>query len=253
MADENQSNDSPPKRTLNLQTISQNVLSTLQRHYDILAFNLASRSTNTHQAYVEKVQHSKLLPFPQAHMNFEQIEAFSYDFLQHHFINDMLHISVACMDNCFLLCNLIAHKKELDADPTTTHQNVQAAQQSFIRLPLHEKFSTYETDFGYITDYEDMLICLGQCLQCIAQKNGIVGEEHLKEGVFRFELKKLKDDAEQGIPAEKQLETIEKVFKLNDRIRFAEEELQYITVTLTAFFHELFQFVHNYAQNQQAP
>lgn len=252
MSEANPANEQPQKRTLNLQMISQNVLGGMQRHFDLLAFNLACRSHASQEAYNEKVQRPKLIPFPQAHMNFEQMEAFSYDLLQRNFINDMLQLSVACMDNCFLLLNLIAHKQDLETDPEATNQKVQEEQQAFARKQLHEKFETFEQSFSYITDYEDTLICLGQCLQCMVQKQGIISEAEINEGEFKFELKKLNNDAQQGIPAEKQLEVIEKTFKLEDRIYFAEEELQYIIITVTAFFQELFQFINEYAQERQA-
>jgi len=47
------------------------------------------------------------------------------------------------------------------------------------------------------------------------------------------------------------LEALEKSFILNDCIHFAEEELQFIIITVTAFFQELFKFVHGYVQEQQ--
>lgn len=248
MSESNSPNDSPQNRTLNLQTISQNVLAGMQRHFDMLAYNLACRSNASQEAYDKKVQRPKLIPFPQAHMNFEQMEAFSYDFLQRNVIHDMLQVSVACMDNCFLLLNLIAHKQALASVPEETNKKVQEAQQAFTRKPLHEKFEVFEKDFSYITDYEDALICLGQSLHCMMHKQGIISEAELNDGTFTFELKKLKDDAQPGIPAEKQLEVVEKSFKLNDRIHFAEEELQYMMITITAFFQELFQFINAYAQ-----
>lgn len=244
-------NPQPQKQTLNLQTISQNFLAGMQRHFDMLAFNLACRKQASLEGYTELVQRPKLLPLPQAHMNFEQMEAFSYDLLQRNFINDMLQMSVACMDNCFLLCNLISRKQEMQEKQQETNKLVQEEQQAFARKPLHEKFESWESRFGFMTDYEDTLISMGMCLQCMVQKGGIVSETETEEGQLSLEFKKLKDDAEKGVPAEKQLETVTKSFKPEDRIHFAEEELQYMIVTVTAFFHELFQFISHYAQEQE--
>lgn len=246
------SENQPQKQTLNLQTISQNFLAGLQRHFDMLAFNFASRTENNSDAYTQTVQAPKLMPFPQAHMNYEQVEAFSQDLLQRNFLNDMLQMSVACMDNCYLLCTLMSHQKELKTNADEVNPKIQQEQQSFAQKPLHEKFELYEEKFGYMTEYEDTLISLGMCLQCLAQKQGILSETEAENGVLQIEIKRLPEAPDQSLPAEQQLATINKEVKVGERISFDQTEMQSIIITITAFFHDLFRFIDGYAKTLKA-
>lgn len=242
--------EQPQKQTLNLQTISQNFLVGLQRNFDMLSYNLTCRSQGSGAHYQERVQKARIFPFPKAHMNYEQVEAFSQDMLQRNFLNDMLQMTVACMDNCHLLCILISHKKELEKNQEETNQKVEQEQRTFASKPLHEKFEIYEQKFNFMSAHEDTLISLGLCLQCLVQKNGVVGEEELENGELLMELKKLVDNPSKELPAEQQMELYIKSFKLNDRIQFEEDEFYLILVTVTVFFHDLFRFIDSFAQEK---
>ena len=74
MSENTQPNQGQPQQ-VNLQQIAQQFMSGLQRHFDMLAFNLAARDSVQEAAYNERVNAPKIMPAAPRHQNFEQMQA----------------------------------------------------------------------------------------------------------------------------------------------------------------------------------
>ena len=87
MSSESQPNPGQPQQ-VNLQQIAQQFMAGMQRHFDMLAFNLASREAATEEAYNAHVHATKIMPAAPRHQNFEQMQAYARDLLVRQVIGD---------------------------------------------------------------------------------------------------------------------------------------------------------------------
>jgi hypothetical protein len=250
----NQPNPNNQSKEVNLQQMAEQFMIGVQRHLDMLAFSLGSRDAVTEEAYNTYAAATKVMPAPQLHRNFEQMQAYARDLLYCQIVNDSLNIAVSCLHNIHFFLALVQANKEFGSLSQEAQQQAQKKQQEFMQLPLDQKFNRLEEGFGVICELEDSVTSLGFAMQALVQQGGIVNKPQLgDDGSFEIELKAAKAEAEPGNmwrqPA--MLETFTKTFKEGEKIAFSETELQSILLTIAVFGHQLFTAVSNYARDNQ--
>ena len=241
-------------RELNLQRSAEQFMIGMQRHFDMLAFNLAARQTVTEESYQAKVQEPAMLLVPQFHQNFEQMQAHSRDLLFTQAINDNLQLAVACLNQVHLFLALIKAQKENGGLPPKIQHEVQQKQGDFLRLPLEQKFNLLEEKYGVMSELEDGITSLGMAFQALSRQGGVVKEDQLdeqKELVIEF--KKAPDfSSEMELGAKlREMVTVTKTFREGEKISFTDLELQLMLLTTAVFAHQLFSAVATYARRLQ--
>lgn len=246
------------QQVINLQTLANNFLGGLQRHYDMLAFTLASREAATEEAYDRHINATQIVPVPQAHLNFEQLQAYSRDLLVRQILGDALNLSVAFLNNLHLFCALVKAQHEF-GKTEEAQQKAQQWQQAFVQAPLDEKFNLLESDYDLRCEAEDTITSLGMALQALIHRGGQVSEAELdSEGELGFDLKVFVPNPDatnvigmDGAPASAMGKLGEErlAFKEGDTVVLKELQLQQIIVTIGAFFDRLLRDVSNYARS----
>ena len=244
----NQPNPGQP-RELNLNTIAEQFAAGLQRHFDMLAFNLASRESVTDETYARRVRDPRIMPAAALHLNFEQMQAYAQDLMVRQLLSDALNLAVHCMNNTYLFITLFKTQAEKGALSQESQKEAQEAHQAFARMPIDQKFNHLEENFGLMSDLEDSLVSLGFALQALAQQQGIVREPQIDDnGVLSLELHSAKPGVSGGDlwkqPGD--LEAGERVFKEGEKIIFTDEDLQNILLTVGVFGRNLFTSVAHY-------
>lgn len=224
----------------------------LQRHFDMLAFNLASREGVSEEDYNKLVHAPKIMPAANAHQNFEQMQAYARDLLVRQVLGDCMNLTVTAMNNAhFFLALVKATKANSDVSPEAQNE-AQQAQKAFIPAPLDQKFNKLEEDYGIMCELEDSITSLGFCMQALMQQGGIVKEPQLdKSGELIIELKSLKvlsRPSEEGQIKGKLVDQ-QKIFREGDAVYFSDLELQLILVTIASFADALFKSVSHYAKS----
>ena len=242
----------PQQQQVNLQQIAQQFMAGLQRHFDMLAFNLASRDAVTEAAYDTQVKVPKIMPAAPRHQNFEQMQAYARDLLVRQVVGDSLNLAVNAMNNAHFFLALV---KSTNASTNVSPEQQQVAQQSqqtFIPAQLDEKFNRLEKDYGIMCELEDSITSLGFMMQVLMQQRGEVKAAQLDDsGELVLELKALEILSEgnaQEAPKGK-LTDKRKVFKEGDFITLSNEELQLVLVMIASFADSLFKSVANYARS----
>ncbi len=250
MTAESQPNHGQPQQ-VNLQQIAQQFMTGLQRHFDMLAFNLASREAVQEDAYNVRSNAPRIMPAAPRHQNFEQMQAYAHDLLVRQVIGDSLNLAVTGLNNAHFFLALV---KATQASPQVSpeaQQDAQASQQSFLSAQLDEKFNRLEKDYGIMCELEDTIISLGFVMQALMQQGGLVKAEQLDEqGELVLELKTVEiisRVSEQEKPQGKLVDQ-RKVFREGEAIVFSDVELQLILVTIASFADALFKSVANYAR-----
>jgi hypothetical protein len=187
-AESNSSSGQPQQ--VNLQQIAQQFMSGLQRHFDMLAFNLASREAAQEDSYNQRVNAPRIMPAAPRHQNFEQMQAYARDLLVRQVIGDSLNLTVTAMNNAhFFLALVKATNANKDVTPDA-QKMAQQSQQAFIPAQLDEKFNRLEKDYGIMCELEDSITSLGFVMQILMQQGGIVKEAQVDEqGELAIELK----------------------------------------------------------------
>lgn len=250
----NPPNPNNQSKEVNLQQMAEQFMIGVQRHLDMLAFSLGSRDAVTEEAYNAYAAATKVMPAPQLHRNFEQMQAYARDLLYCQVVNDSLNISVSCLNNVHFFLTLVQANKDFGTLSPDAQKQSQKKQQEFMPLPLDQKFNRLEEEYGVICELEDSVVSLGFAMQALVQQGGIVNKPQLGEdGSFEIELKVAKAEAEPGNMWRQPnvMETFSKTFKEGDKITFTEAELQSILLTIAVFGHQLFTSVSNYARDNQ--
>ncbi len=239
-------------RELNLKKMAEQFAIGLQRHFDMLAFNLASRECVTEEAYAHRVRVPQIMPAASLHHNFEQMQAYAGDLLSRQLLSDALNLAVHCMNNAHLFLTLVKAKREHGALHQDAQRGAQEAQQEFLKVPLDQKFNRLEERFGIMCELEDSLVSMGFALQALNQQKGLVREAQLDDdGQLILELKVAKAGTSGGDLWRRpdDLETSRKVFSEGERIRFSDTELQNILLTIGVFGRQLFASVSQYVRD----
>lgn len=253
MTAESNPNGGQPQQ-VNLQQIAQQFMSGLQRHFDMLAFNLASREAVQEESYNQRVNAPRIMPAAPRHQNFEQMQAYARDLLVRQVIGDSLNLTVTAMNNAhFFLALVKATNANKDVRPEA-QKEAQESQQAFIPAQLDEKFNRLEKDYGIMCELEDSITSLGFVMQILMQQGGVVKEAQLDEqGELAIELKSVEiQNAEvtEG-QAQGKLVDLRKVFREGDAVVFSDVELQLVLVSVASFADSLFKSVAEYARSVQ--
>jgi hypothetical protein len=251
----NESNPRPNgKKEINLQQIAQQFMGGMQRHFDMLSFNLASRESAQEEVYKRISQTPKVMPAVQVHQNFEQMQAYARDLMVRQLVNDSLNLVVSVLNNTHFFLSIV---KSSAGQQEVSQDNQKAAQelhQNFVKAQLHERFDLLESDFGISCELEDTIISLGFCLQVFMQNRGVVQAAHLDdEGELVVELKKLELQNPESDTAKAHGKIVDhrKIFHEGDTVFFEDHELQLILVTIAAFGDRLFASAAKFIQATQ--
>jgi hypothetical protein len=249
-------NNSPERREINLNQLAGEFMTGMQRHFDMLAFNLAAREAVTEDDYKQVSQAPQVMPTLQMHQNFEQTQAYARDLLMRQLLNDALGLVFNLLHNAHFFLTLVKNCNEeskLDADQKKV---AEASQKSFVESPLDEKFNRLEKDFSIRCELEDTITSIGFCLQALMQQAGKVGAQHLDENKeLVLELKTAQGQATRSadIVTHVKLDNYLKVFREDQYVNFSDKELQLILVTIASFADQLFASIAQYAQDKRGP
>ncbi|TVP76814.1 MAG: hypothetical protein EA353_11510 [Puniceicoccaceae bacterium] len=253
MAENSPSNSGQPQQ-VNLQQIAQQFMAGLQRHFDMLAFNLAARDGVQESAYNERVNAPRVMPAAPHHQNFEQMQAYARDLLVRQVVGDCMNLAVTGMNNAhFFLALVKATKANAQVSPEA-QQAAQVSQKAFVPAALDVKFNKLEQDYGIMCELEDSIISLGFIMQILLQQGGQVKEAQVDENAeLVLELKAVKILGRQSETGKQQgkLVDLRKVFKEGDIITLSDMDLQLILVTIASFADSLFKAVSLYAKSIQ--
>ena len=251
MSENSQPNQGQPQQ-VNLQQLAQHFMAGLQRHFDMLAFNMVARESVQENAYNNRVNEPRVMPAAQHHQNFEQMQAYARDLLVRQVINDCMNLAVTATNNAhFFLAMAKVTKANSNVSPEA-QKEAQKLQQVFVPSKLDEKFNRLEKDYGILCELEDSIISLGFIMQALMQQGGAVKEPQLDEnGELVLELKAV-EVLTQDAAAEKskgKLVDQRRIFKEGDTLTFTDLELQLILITIASFADSLFKAVSLYAKS----
>lgn len=244
-----------PEQAINLQNIATNFMAGLQRQFDLLAYHVAGRNAVTESEYGEQASSENLIPFPQAHSDFERIKTFDHQILIKQTLNDILTISTACMLNCFLFCKLLKLDRKLGTGEVgeIIQREIRAAQHQFTAASLESKFDLFEEEFDIRSELEDTLIGVAALLKAMVEHDGKITNQIIEEfGTIELELKTGKAGGVPGDDWFRALETRQKDFHDGDTIILTDEELQQLIISTAFFFDRLFHAVAGYENGLSA-
>lgn len=251
-----QQHDPSKQQTISLPIIAQNFFGALQRHFDLLAYNLAGSQAVDAEKYNHFSSLTKMMPVAQLHRDFEQMKTFAHGLMIRQSINDLLSLAGACMDNCHLLCTLFSNKKAMDADPKATNELVGRKQEAFVNSALQDKFEVLDKEFGITCELEDGITNMAIALRALMRNNGVVtaedvpadGEIDAGELVFEFKTVQTIQPAKEGDRPEVRIVDTRRAFKAGDTIDLTNSELLSLNTTVASFFDALFKSVSAYGK-----
>lgn len=247
---EPQPNNGQPQQ-INLQQIAQQFMAGLQRHFDMLAFNLAARESVKEEVYNQHAHAPKIMPAATHHQNFEQMQAYAQDLLSRQVIGDSMNLAVTGLNNAHFFLALVKSTQAQSQVSPEAQKVAKEAQQVFVAAPMDEKFNRLEADYGIMCELEDSIISIGFCLQALMHHGGIVQESHVDDNdelvVDLKNLKLLGRTKEDG-KVQGKLVDQRKIFKEGEAITFSNLELQLVLVTIASFADALFKSVAHYAK-----
>jgi len=254
MTDPNPSNDGeqPRQQQLNLQQVAQQFMAGLQRHFDMLAFNLASRESATEAAYDKRVHAPRIMPAAPRHQNFEQMQAYARDLLVRQVLGDSLNLAVTGMNNAHFFLAVIKATGASSQVAPEQQKEAEAAQKAFVAAQLDEKFNRLEQDYGIMCEMEDTITSIGFAMQALMQQGGVVKAAQTDDrGELSFELKAVELDGEPDVEGKQKARVVDrkKVFQEGEAIVFSDVELQLVLVSIASFADALFKAVANYARS----
>lgn len=237
---------------VNLQQIAQQFMAGLQRHFDMLAFNLASREAVQEEAYTKHVNAPRIMPAAPRHQNFEQMQAYARDLLIRQVIGDSMNLAATGMNNAHFFLALVKSTKATPEVDPESQKEAKSLQQAFVSAQLDEKFNLLEKNYGIMCELEDTITSLGFCMQALMQQGGIVKAPQLDDnGELCFELKAVEISNVVDGQSQPQGKLVDHnlVFREGDLITFSDVELQLVLVTIASFADALFKSVANYAKS----
>ena len=240
----------PQQIKLNL--VAKQFMSGLQRHFDLLAFNLAAQENLQESAYNERVSATHIMPFTPHHQNFEQLHAYARDLLVRQVVNDSLNLALTVMNNThFFFALLKATGGSYQVDPEA-RKSAHESHRGFLRARLDEKFNRLEKDYGIMCELEDSITSMGLILQVLVKQGGVVKKEQLDgNGEMTLELKAVDTKKVGSIVnlSPDKFTTINKVYHEDDVVYFEDIELQLLLLTVASFADSLFRSVFEYARS----
>ena len=246
---ENSPANQPAEGTISLQAISQNMLLGLQRQYDMLVFTLASIRNEDPTTYNLYSSLARVMPLAPAHLPHDKMRAYSRALLQRSTVNDLIVLSVECMNHCHLLCTFIKERGKNMQGDAASDQRISERQIAFAKANIQEKFSILERDFNIVCELEDSLFSLAAALRVLVNNHGQVTNDDISpDGTLVLEFKAVKDVEENGKTTPKLVDT-SRSFKPGERLELSDEELIGMNITVAKFFDGLFRSVDFFGTN----
>lgn len=233
---------------VHLQKIAQHFMAGLQRHYDTLSFNLASRQSVSEEFYVRISKAPKLVPSESAHQNFKQITNYTRELLARQILAESINLAVTALNNAHYFLSLVkAAGGSRHASPELQEVAL-ASQRSFVALPLEEKFNQLEKDYGIMCELEDSILAMGQAMNALLYQQGRLASEQLNgDGQLVIELKALAvDDTNQQ--GQGKLVDVRLEFAAGDEVALSDTELQLAIITIASFANSLFKSVECFSR-----
>ena len=251
MSENSLPNQGQPQQ-INLQQSARQFMVGLQRHFDMLAFNMVARESAQEDAYNRSVKMPRIMPAAQHHQNFEQMQAYARDLLVRQVINDCLNLAVTGMNSVHFFLALIKITKANSSVSPEAPQVAQKIQQVFVPLQLDDKFNRLEKEYGILCELEDCVISLGLIMQALIQQGGVIKEPQVdKNGELVLELKAVeilcRDATAENLKGKLVDQRI--IFKEGETLTFTDLELQLILITIASFADSLFKSVSRYAKS----
>ncbi|MDA0848775.1 MAG: hypothetical protein O2827_03360 [Verrucomicrobia bacterium] len=241
-------------KELNLRAMAQEFMDGLQRHADMLAFNLASRESVQEVTYKKRSAAPQIMPSGKRHQNFEQMQAYARDLLVRQVINDCLGLAVTALNNSHFFFSLLKESKGSNKFAAGAQQIAEERHQHFLKAPIHVKFDLLHQHYGVRTDQQPTILNLVIALKALIENNGILKAGMFPEGVnpvLEIDLKRLEVEQtknEDG-KAMGRIVNDRKVFRDGEAIVFSDLEIQRTLVTIASFADALFKSVAGYAQS----
>ena len=251
MTAESQPNPGQPQQ-VNLQQIAQQFMTGLQRHFDMLAFNLASREGANEDTYNRQANAPRIMPAAPHHQNFEQMQAYARDLLVRQVLGDCMNLAVTGMNNAHFFLALVKSTNATSEVNPEAQKVAQEAQQAFVPAQLDEKFNLLEKNYGVMCELEDTITSLGFVMQALMQQGGVVKAPQLDDsGELVIELKSVEISSPTDGQSQPQGRLVDqrKVYRDGDTLSFTDVELQLVLVTIAAFADALFKSVATYAKS----
>ena len=248
-------NSQPDKgqpQQVNLQQFAHQFMAGLQRHFDMLAFNMVARENVQEDAYNSRVNEPRVMPAVQHHQNFEQMQAYARDLLLRQVINDCMNLAVTGINNAHFFLALVKITKANSSVTPEAQQEAQKTQQAFVPSQLDDKFNRLEQDYGILCELEDSVISLGFIMQALLQQGGVLKEAQVdKNGELVLELKAAKVLSRDATAEKPKVKLVDQriIFKEGDMLTFTDRELQLILITIASFADSLFKAVSRYAKS----
>jgi len=239
---------------VNLQQIAQQFMAGLQRHFDMLAFNLAAREAPNEEAYNRHASATRIMPAAPHHQNFEQMQAYARDLLVRQVLGDCMNLAVTGMNNAHFFLALVKATNATSEVNPEAQKVAQDSQQAFVPAQLDEKFNLLEKHYGVMCELEDSITSLGFIMQVLMQQGGVVKAAQLDEsGELVIELKSVEilEGGDSQSPVKGKLVDQRKVYRDGDIVSFSDFELQLVLVTIAAFADALFKSVAVYAKSMK--
>ena len=239
-----------PQEEIHLQKIAQHFMAGLQRHFDALSFNLASRQSVRGEFYGHFSNAPRVMPSESAHQNFKQIAHYTRDLLTRQILAESINLAVTALNNAHFFLSLVQAAGLGRGASTEVQEVAQAAQRAFVALPLEEKFNRLEEDYGIMSELEDSILAMGQAMNALLYQEGQLVPEQLGEGgKLVIELKALGIDRAGDVnqPGRGKLIDRRLEFAEGDELALGDAELQLALITIAAFANSLFKSVERFS------
>ena len=246
MTIQNQPEADPPQQ-VNLQEIVRQFMARLQNHFDMLAFNLASREVVSEDGYKHHSNAPSIMPLASHHQNFEQIQAHARDLMVQKVIGDALNLAGSALHNAhFFLALVKATQGETTVSPEARHK-AEKSQKDFLGAELEVKFRRLKEDYGITCDLKDILDSFVSCINAFVRQRGEVQKDQLDaNGELVLRLKAIESK-----PPKARMTERCKVFREGEFIELNDLELQLVFVSIASFAKSLFNSVTEYAKSVQ--
>lgn len=241
-------------KELNLGAMAQEFMDGLQRHADMLAFNLASRESIKEKDYKKRSAAPQIMPSGKRHQNFEQMQAYARDLLVRQVINDCLGLAVTALNNSHFFFSLLKESKGSNKFGAGTQKIAEERHHHFLSAPIDVKFNLLEQNYGVDPDLKPSILNLVIALKAIIENKGILKSQMFPKGVkpiLEIDLKRLEIDPTKkkvGQPMGR-IVNDRKLFHEGEAIVFSDVEIQRTLVTIASFADALFKSVAGYARS----
>lgn len=238
---------------LNLRHVAQNFMDGIQRHADMLAFNLAARESVQEAAYKQRSMAPRIMPAGKRHQNFEQMQAYARDLLVRQVINDSLGLCSSALNSCHFFFALIRETNASDQVNPEAQKQAEKVHKRFLKLSLEEKFEFLEKEYSVNSNFKETIFSLIIALRALVENGGILRADFFQTnpGQIEIAIKRLKMDEKpepNGPATGKMIDEI-KIFRTGEAVVFSDVEIQRILVTVATFADSLFKSVASYARS----